>query len=48
MDKTRIVRFPSDIALAKDPRMTDEWEKFRMGNGVGQDHWNHVSLVCIG
>jgi hypothetical protein len=40
MDKSRIVRFPSDVALAKDSRMAPEWAKFQMGNGVGQHHWN--------
>jgi hypothetical protein len=34
----QVFRFASDIALAKDPRTSDEWIKF---NGPeGQHHWN--------
>lgn len=43
-----VVRFPSDIALAAHPKVSDEWTKFRAGNGVGQKHWNEVSPVCHG
>lgn len=33
-----IVKFPSDVKLAKHPRMADEWKRF-----VGdQHHWNEV------
>jgi hypothetical protein len=39
----RITRFPSDIALAQDPRMSDEWDRFKPEQG-GQKHWNAVSL----
>ena len=33
-----VFRFPSDIALSKDPRTKGEWESFS-GPG-GQSHWN--------
>lgn len=36
----RVVRIPSDIVLAKHPSMSNEWEKFRLPNNVGQRHWN--------
>ena len=38
----KVVRFPSDIVLAAHPKMSDEWDKFRQPNGVGQSHWNEV------
>jgi hypothetical protein len=38
-------RFPSDINLANDPRISDEWMEFRQGNGDGQRHWNSVRPV---
>lgn len=33
-----VYRFPSDIALSKDPRTANEWASFS-GSG-GQSHWN--------
>lgn len=38
----KVQRFPSDVVLAADPRMSVEWDKFRQPNGVGQSHWNEV------
>lgn len=38
----KVFRFPSDIVLAADSRMSAEWDKFRRPNGVGQSHWNEV------
>ncbi|KAK3624290.1 hypothetical protein LTR56_021111 [Elasticomyces elasticus] len=35
-----VFRIPSDVALAAHPSMSAEWQKFSLGNGVGQDHWN--------
>ena len=34
-----VLQLPSDIALAAHPSMKDEWAKFSLGGGVGQDHW---------
>ncbi|KAK3642303.1 hypothetical protein LTR56_010880 [Elasticomyces elasticus] len=35
-----VFRIPSDVALAAHPSMSAEWQKFSLGNGIGQDHWN--------
>lgn len=42
-----IVRFPADVALAADSRMSNEWTKFWQGNGLGQDYWNAVSRRSV-
>lgn len=34
-----VMRFPSDIVLAKDPRTKDEWASFSSGANA-QSHWN--------
>ena len=34
----RVFKFASDVVLAKDPRVRDEWNEFING----QDHWNEV------
>lgn len=35
-----VFRLPSDVALANDPRIKDEWIRFQAVNNVGQHHWN--------
>lgn len=34
-----MLRFPSDVVLASDPRTSAEWKKFSMGK-EGQADWN--------
>ncbi|KAJ4335420.1 hypothetical protein N0V95_008899 [Ascochyta clinopodiicola] len=50
-----VLRFPSDVVLARDPRTSDEWLKFSIG-AKGQEHWNEdyaysyirLSLLGVG
>ncbi|KAF3032114.1 hypothetical protein E8E11_001735 [Didymella keratinophila] len=34
-----VMRFPSDVVLASDPRTSAKWRKFSMGK-EGHEHWN--------
>ncbi|KAH6616336.1 heme peroxidase, partial [Boeremia exigua] len=50
-----VLRFQSDVVLAKDPRTAGEWERFSMGSDA-QHHWNEdyaysyirVSMLGVG
>lgn len=39
----RVFKFPSDVALAAHPKISDEWAEFA-GAG-GQEHWDEVSSL---
>lgn len=49
-----VLRFPSDVVLAQDPRTSAEWRKFSIGK-AGQEDWNedyaysyiHLSLLGV-